>query len=233
MAVIITTKFYQTTTGGDSGGVYTPSGTWNTLAKVVYTSPNITSPSVAGTRSHILPGELPLALWYEDTGNMYRKANSQVPTTTSGNFDVVVTSGNWGSLSMDNGFHAQNSIQFEVTQGECYDCRFTAWDSITHTTTNKFLINTGRVRCSAVAYRASGTRQIPTGIVTISGGAAVYNTTLSGNGAYYGDFDMIYATPTTGKLGDFLIVKPWLYNIDGTVPYGSHDHVLTLHYSYT
>jgi hypothetical protein len=236
MAVTISTKFYQTTTGGDSGGVYTPSGTWNTLSKIVYTSPNITSPTTAGVRSHILPGELPLALWYEDTGNMYRKANSQVPTTTttSGNYAATVTSGNWGSLSMDDGFHAQNSIQFEVTTGECYDCRFTAWDSITHTTTNKFLISTGRVRCSAVAYRSSGTRQLPTGIINNVGIGPIYNTTLSGNGAYYGDFDMIFATPTTGKLGDFLIVKPWLSDIDASVPFlPDHNFVLTLHYSYT
>ena len=234
MAVTILTKFYLTTTGGASGGVYTPSGTWGTLSKVVYTSPNITSPSVAGTRSHILPGQLPLALWYEDTGNMYRKTNSQVPTTTSGNYNATVTSGTWGALSTDSGFHAQNSVMFEVTTGECYDCRFTAWDSITHTTTAKFLLSSGRVRCSAVAYRSSGTRQVPTSIVGVW--PAEYNTTLSGNGAYYGDFDMIFATPTTGKIGDLLIVKPWLYNIDSSVPYGSgdtHNFVLTLHYSYT
>jgi hypothetical protein len=214
MAVTISTQFY---TGA----------AWVTLAKVVYTSPNIASPSVAGTRSHILPGELPLALWYEDTGNMYRKANSQsaAATTMSGTDPYRTTD------TTISGFCAQNSVVFEVTSGECYDCRFTAWDSITHTTTIKLLLSTGRVRCSAVAYRASGTKQVPTSIVDVW--PAAYNTTLSGNGSYYGDFDMIYANPTTSKLGDYVVVKPWLYNIDGTITYGNHDHVLTLHYSYT
>jgi hypothetical protein len=225
MAVTILTKFYLTTTGGSAVSV--PSGTWGTLSKVVFTSPNILSPAVAGTRSHILPGELDLALWYEDTGNMYRKANKQIATATP-------FASNWSPDFYDEGFCPQNSVLFEVTSGECYDCRFTAWDSITHTTTNKFLLSTGRVRCSAIAYKCSGTRQIPNNVVSVSGTAPSYNTTLSGNGSYYGDFDMVYETATSsGTLGDFVAVKPWLSNIDGTVPYGNHDFVLTLHYSYT
>ena len=47
------------------------------LAKVVFTSPNMDSPYTAGTRSHILPGETDLGLWYEDLSNMYRKEGSQ------------------------------------------------------------------------------------------------------------------------------------------------------------
>jgi hypothetical protein len=214
MSVTITTQFYN-------------GSTWANLSKVVYTSANIPSPTTAGTRSHILPGELPLALWYEDLTNMYRRSNEQAEAATT-------ISGTQPYKTLDttiSGFCAQNSVVFEVTSGECYDCRLTAWDDVTHTTANKFLINTSRVKVSAVAYRSSGTKQVPTSIVDVYG--AEYNTTLSGNGLYYGDFNMIYANPTTGKNGDYLIFKPWLYNIDGTVTYGVHDFVITLHYSYT
>jgi len=214
MAVTITTQFYN-------------GSAWANLSKVVFTSPNIPSPATAGTRSHILPGELPLALWYEDLTNMYRRANEQADAAT-----VIPGTQPYKTLDTTaSGFCAQNSVVFEVTSGECYDCRLTAWDDITHTTTANFLISSGRVKSSAVSYRSSGTKQVPTSIVEVY--AAAYNTTLSGNGTYYGDFNMIYANPTTGKNGDYLIFKPYLYNIDGTVTYGVHDFVITLHYSYT
>jgi hypothetical protein len=58
------------------------------------------------------------------------------------------------------------------------------------------------------------------------------DTTVSGVDYYYGDFDMIYATPTTGHLGDVLIFRPMLYNITSAVPYGVHNFVITLHYTY-
>jgi len=64
MAVTLTTKFYQ-------------SSLWKDLSKIVFTSPNMDSPNTAGTRSHILPGEGALGLWYEDTSNMYRIESTQ------------------------------------------------------------------------------------------------------------------------------------------------------------
>lgn len=69
MAVTMTTQFYQ-----DSA--------WKDISKIVFTSPNMTSPNTAGTRSHILPGEGDLGLWYEDTTNMYRVEPSQEETVT-------------------------------------------------------------------------------------------------------------------------------------------------------
>ena len=89
MAVTITTSFYEYDTPD-----------WQDLSTVVFTSPNLTSPNTAGTRSHILPGELPLATWYEVTGDqMWRIFNRQVPsiesfypaqnpTTTVSGFDI-------------------------------------------------------------------------------------------------------------------------------------------------
>ena len=66
MAVVITTKFYEEATPA-----------WHDLAKVVFTSPNMDSPNTAGTRSHILPGQLDLGMWYEDASNMYRVEDKQ------------------------------------------------------------------------------------------------------------------------------------------------------------
>jgi len=89
MAVTLTTKFYDewpTQIGGSS--------TWRDLSKIVFTSPNIDSPNTAGTRSHILPGQGTLGLWYEDTTDMYRISDSQQYTeedyTTSSGGGIVV-----------------------------------------------------------------------------------------------------------------------------------------------
>lgn len=233
MAVTITTSFYEYDTPD-----------WHDLSTVVFTSPNIASPATAGTRSHILPGELPLATWYEVSGDqMWRIFNRQVasvesfypaqdPATTVSGFDI------W------------NSVVFEVTSGENYNNRVTAWDDVTHSSTSNFLIDSDRVKASCANYSwTGGTEDNPT---TVKYGGPVdpdtlepedpfgpqYNITLKGNTVsgsenYYGDFDMIYSTPTSGRNGDYLIVRPWLDNINSSVPYGVHDFVITLHYSYT
>jgi hypothetical protein len=234
MAVTITTSFYEYDTPD-----------WHDLSTVVFTSPNLVSPNTAGTRSHILPGELPLATWYEVTGDsMWRIYNRQVasiesfypaqdPSTTVSGFDI------W------------NSITFEVTSGENYDNRLTAWDSVTHSSTDNYLLSTNRVRASCANYSWSGGTEDNPSLVKYAGPvnpstlepespfAPQYNITLKGNTTvsgvenYYGDFDMIYSLPTSGRNGDFLIVRPWLNNINASVPYGVHDFVITLHYSYT
>lgn len=67
MAVVITSKFYQ-------------ANAWKDISKIVFTSPNLDSPAVAGTRSHILPGEGDLGTWYEDTSSMYRIESTQQTT---------------------------------------------------------------------------------------------------------------------------------------------------------
>jgi len=213
MAVTISTKFYEYDTPG-----------WHDVSKVVFTSPNIASPNTAGFRSHILPGELNLATWYEDTSNMYRIFNEQIASSESYYPTVsgVVTA-----------FNIRNSIKFQLEPpgGESYDNRLTAWDNATHSTTDGEMISTGKVKVSAAAYRYLGSEEAPTLVSGIY--PAEYNTTLSGNGAYYGDFDMIYAFPTTGAAGDLLIFRPWLDGIDALTPYGEHDFVITLHYTYT
>jgi len=234
MAVTITTSFYE---------YDTPS--WHDLSTVVFTSPNLVSPNTAGTRSHILPGELPLATWYEVTDDtMWRIFNRQVPSIES--FYPAQDPSTTVS-----GFDLRNSIVFEVTSGENYNNRLTAWDSVTHSSINNFLIDSDRVKASCANYSWSGgTEQAPS-VVKYGGPvdpgtlepedpfAPEYNITLKGNTTvsgvdyYYGDFDMIYSFPTSGRQGDYLIVRPWLDNINGSVPYGVHDFVITLHYSYT
>jgi hypothetical protein len=234
MAVTITTKFYEYDTPG-----------WHDLSSVVFTSPNMSSPQSAGTRSHILPGELPLATWYEITGsNMWRIYNRQIaseqafypaedPATTVSGFDL------------------RNSIKFELTNGESYDNRLTAWDSVTHSSTSNYLISTNRVKASCANYSWLGGTEGNPSVVKYGGPvdpdtkepetpfAPQYNITLKGNTSvsgidyYYGDWDMIYSYPTSGRAGDYLIVRPWLYNINSSVPYGVHDFVITLAYSYT
>ncbi len=220
MGVTITTQFYS----------YSGTPAWYNLSKVVFTSPNLTSPNTVGTRSHILPGQLPLATWYEDTSNMYRIFNEQIASQES--YQPAVDPSTTVS-----GFDIRSSVKFEVTEGDNYYCRLTAWDTVTHSSTDNYLISNDQVKVSAVAYRYGGTEESPTGIVEVHppeyNKVIKGNTTVSGVDNYYGDFDMIYAFPTTGKAGDVLIFRPFLYNIDGSTPYGVHDFVITLHYSYT
>jgi len=79
MAVVIESNFYEGTE-------------WKDISKVVFTSPNMVSPSTAGTRSHILPGEGALGTWYEDTSQMYRiEDHQEIALTDFYDFAVYVS----------------------------------------------------------------------------------------------------------------------------------------------
>lgn len=137
-------------------------------------------------------------------------------------------------------FSTHDSIVFEITQGEAYDCRLTAWDDVTHSTTLNYLISGDYVRVSALAFRAEGTVLAPESSTTINNYIAspVYNRIFKGNvvyngtNYYYGDFDLSHRTEPD-MIGDYLIFKPMLYGVDDSIPYGIHDHVIVLHYNYT
>lgn len=222
MAVTLTTKFYETT--------------WKDLSKIVFTSPNIDSPNTAGTRSHILPGQGTLGMWYEDASNMYRISDCQQPTVE----DYTSCSGTIVSGTCASGttcFCMANSINFEVTFGECYDCRLTAWDDVTHTTTLNEIIAGDHCRVSAVSLYYTGSDfENPNTVTEIQ--APVYNRIFKGNVSYlgtdyyYGDFDMQYRT-AGNTTGDKLFFKPVLYGLHAGISYGVHDFVIVLHYTYT
>jgi hypothetical protein len=67
MAVVMSSNFYQ-------------ANVWKDISKIVFSSPNMNSPSIAGTRSHILPGEGEIGTWYEDTSQMFRIEDHQYTT---------------------------------------------------------------------------------------------------------------------------------------------------------
>jgi hypothetical protein len=90
MAVVITTKFYEEDTPA-----------WHDLSKIVFTSPNIDSPNTAGTRSHILPGKGDLALWHEDSANMYEIEPSQDTFDTSFYYYHFNVASGTGSIDLD------------------------------------------------------------------------------------------------------------------------------------
>lgn len=140
-----------------------------------------------------------------------------------------------GSQKGDSWAGIDNCVVFELTVGENYDCRLTAWDDTTHSTTLNELLLRDICRVYAVAF--SSTKTISE--VDASGFTLhefvygpVENKILNGNISYYGDFDMKYRAQT-GIYGDYLMFRPLLYGIDETFPYGIHDHVITFHYSYT
>jgi len=240
MAVTIETKFYEEQDEDNPGQSET--GEWRALSKIVFTSPNIDSPNTAGTRSHILPGGgVDLGLWYEDTTYMYRIADCQQVTWE--NYEDCLSGGTLVSGTCVSGsgyscFCQANSINFQLTAGECYDCRLTAWDDVTHSTTLNEIIAGDHCRVSAFTFNYEGSDFMsPTATNVVY--APVYNRIFKGNTSYmgtdyyYGDFDMVYRTAGTDKTGDFLIFKPMLYGLHSGISYGVHDFVIVLHYSYT
>jgi len=234
MAVTIETKFYEEQ-DEDTPGDWEV-GEWHTLSKIVFTSPNMDSPNTVGTRSHILPGGgVDLGLWYEDTSYMYRIADCQQVTWEQyTNCSGTLVSGTCVSGSGYSCFCQSNSVNFQLTAGECYDCRLTAWDDATHSTTLNEIILGQHCRVSAFAFNYEGIDfQNPSAVNVVH--APVYNNVLQGNvgGKYYGDFDMVYRAAGGGTTGDYLIFKPMLDGLHSGISYGVHDFVIVLHYSYT
>jgi len=234
MAVTIVTKFYEEQ-DEDTPGDWEV-GEWHSLSKIVFTSPYMDSPKTAGSRSHIIPGGvIPLGLWYEDTIYMYRIADCQQITweqfsTCSG----TLVSGTCVSGSGYSCFCQANSINFQLTDGQCEDCRLTAWDDATHSTTLNEIILGQHCRISAFAFNYEGSDfKNPDAVNVVH--APAYNQILQGNvaGKYYGDFAMNYWPSDYNQTGDFLIFKPMLYGLHSGISYGVHDFVIVLHYSYT
>jgi hypothetical protein len=135
--------------------------------------------------------------------------------------------------------HPQNSIIFEVEQGEAYNCRLTAWDDITHTTTNNRILKDKHYRVTCCAYMAgSGTKEAP--YPDQSSDAMAFppgvDVVLSGDDSYYGYFDLIHVADggsTGNQIGEFFYFTPRLDNIDASFSSGNYDFVTTFHYQYT
>ncbi len=166
-----------------------------------------------------------------------------VTTATSGTLPIGTRLETWGSLTGTVDFQVTDSIVVEALSGEAYNCRLTAWDDVSHSTTNNELIAGDHVRVSAVAYRATNTKLDPgqsnDPINYVWG--PVHNRILKGDVVYggvnyfYGDFDLTYNSDPGiyGIYGDYLIFKPMLFGITSSISYGVHDYIITLHYSYT
>ena len=171
----------------------------------------------------------------------YRLAIDEL-VTQSGTIDKDTELYMWGyanavrPLEMD----THNSIVFEVTTGEAYNCRLTAWDDVTHSTLANELIYFDHARVSAAAFCCTGGKlnpedsSSPVNMIR----PPVHNLILKGNTVYqgekyyYGDFDMVYRYQSD-VYGDYLMFKPMLYGIHSGISYGVHDFIVTLHYSYT
>jgi hypothetical protein len=134
-----------------------------------------------------------------------------------------------------------NAVIFELTFGEAYDCRLTAWDDDTHATTNNKILDEGHYRVDAVTYRytidtvywseASDSYRYysmdgPDSFVT----PPARDQVLKGNDFYYGDFNLVYAVT---EYGECLIFKPRLHDMNDSFTAGNYDFVTTLHYQYT
>ncbi len=135
--------------------------------------------------------------------------------------------------------HSQNTVIFEVTNGEAYDCRLTAWDDDTHATTSNKILDESHYKVVVAAFRAAGgTKQEPecadfNNVMVYPAGIDVI---LKGNSSYYGDFDLIHIANggvSGQEHGEYLIFVPRLHNITSAFTSGNYDFVTTLHYQYT
>jgi hypothetical protein len=139
-----------------------------------------------------------------------------------------------GALNETVAVNLKNSVVFEITNGECYNCRLTAWDDITHSSLTNEMLMTDRCRVTASAfscYSASGDPYNPDSLYEFIF-KPVVNQKLKGNIYYYGDFDLTYKYQNN-VFGDYLIFMPYLADVDESITYGIHDFLITLHYSYT
>lgn len=131
--------------------------------------------------------------------------------------------------------NGSNSVIFAVTFGEAYDCRLTAWDDDTHSTTTNKVINEEHYRVDAVAYRSNLVDTAHSPMFRTASNLvypAVYDAVLKGNERYYGDFDLVFAIEAN-NYGEYLAFIPRLVNMDDSFIAGSYDFVTTLHYQYT
>jgi len=130
--------------------------------------------------------------------------------------------------------HGGNSVIFAVSFGEAYDCRLTAWDDATHSTTNNKILAEEHYRVDAVAFRSNSAE--PHAPVFNDTGLLVhpeaFDIPLKGNEKYFGDFDLIFAIDS-GEYGEYVVFTPRLVNMDDSFIAGSYDFVTTLHYQYT
>lgn len=131
--------------------------------------------------------------------------------------------------------HGGNSIIFSATFGEAYNCRLTAWDDATHSTTDNKVLAEEHYRVDAVAYRSNVATSAHAPVFLTDNCLVypqAYDLVLKGNTSYYGDFDLIYVT-TAGEYGEYLVFAPRLVNMNSSFTAGSYDFVTTLHYQYT
>ena len=145
--------------------------------------------------------------------------------------DNIVNSSVWS--------HAQNSVIFEVSSGEAYTCKLTAWDDDTHTTITNKVLNEGHYKVVCSAYRGGdGTKQVPvsnnyTNLLIHPPGI---NLVLKGDVSYYGYFDLVNVANggvSGNEHGEYLIFTPRLDEMDDSFSSGNYDFVTTLHYQYT
>jgi len=131
--------------------------------------------------------------------------------------------------------HGENSILFSITFGEAYDCRLTAWDDDTHSTTLNKVLAEEHYRVDAATYRSNmaDTSHSPTFRKTnnLVFPPAV-DAVLKGDERYYGNFDLIFSIETD-EYGEYLAFIPRLVDMDESFIAGSYDFVTTLHYQYT
>lgn len=145
-----------------------------------------------------------------------------------------------------------NSILFRIAFGEAYNCRLTAWDDVTHTTTNNKILDEGHYKATCLAYKAgrdlmsnhlnnipaqgiSGA-DVTTWVDDLLRHPPEVDLILKGNDSYYGDFDLIHVADggvTGQEEGDYLLFQPRLDDMNETFTSGNYDFVTTLHYQYT
>ena len=169
--------------------------------------------TVSGTISGSLIG--PYEQMYHQYSNVAINTNTVIPRTRRCNAD--------------------NSIIFSVVFGEAYNCKLTAWDDDTHSTTNNKILNEEHYRVDASVFRTNNNSYVSNAVFRSTRCLVfppAYDIVLKGNEKYYGEFDFIFVIDTD-EYGEYLAFLPRLTNMDNSFLAGNYDFVTTLHYQYT
>lgn len=135
----------------------------------------------------------------------------------------------WGNSNL----YFSNTVKLNVTFGEAYDCYITAWDDISHSTTNNILLQHSCYRISACAFASESDTAIEEPDYKAMYYEPKFNIILKGNTSYYGKFNINYE-PLSSRYGGYIVFKPILINLPvSELVKGKYEFITSLHYKYT
>jgi len=196
MTISITKNFWNSTTDQ-----------YNTIAKIVFTSPNIDSPAVAGTRSHILPGSDFIGSWFEAVDLMHRISWNEDPPDKQATYFAKL------SMNQDEAFNFNSDMTVSVVSN--YPVIFSGGQ----------VVNYNKDEYGIVDTAVSGT-------ITTFGGQLLgfIKENVKKGGAIHGDINVIYRTaPNSVDIYTYDVIKNvWDTYLEAPDNFGDYPSILKI-----